>query len=206
MRRFGLILLFAMLVLGTGCVYRRMTILSDPPGARVFVNNIEVGTTPCNVPTNAFIDHGNYKFTLFKAGFEPLEVLQPVPPKWYEYPGIDAFAELGPWVTRDHRIFTYQLQPAREKSGDELKQQADEFRQRGSGVSPNVIPMQPGVSPPPMSPANGATPPPGPVGSPPPGAVGSPPPGVTGSPPPGGNGGMPPPATGPSLPVPPSGP
>lgn len=135
--------LFAGLILvlmSSGCVYRRMTVMSDPPGARLFLNNVEVGTTPCNVPTNAFIDYGNYKFTLFKDGFEPLEVLQPVPPKWYEYPGIDAFAELGPWLVRDSRVFSYQLQPMREKSGDELKQQADEFRQRGSGVAPTNAP------------------------------------------------------------------
>lgn len=171
------------LLLSTGCVYRRMTIMSDPPGARVFVNNVEVGTTPCNVPTNAFIDFGNYKFTLFKDGFEPLEVLQPVPPKWYEYAGIDFFAEVGPWTVKDLRIFSYQMQPVREKSGDELKQHADEFRQRGSGV----VTMPPAVAP-----VNG-TAPPLPGGS---GPV-SPPPGSTGpaSPPPG--------AVTPSIPVPP---
>jgi PEGA domain len=160
MRRFAVNLALLMLILSSGCVYRRMTVMSDPPGARLFVNNLEVGTTPCIVPTNAFIDYGNYKFTLFKDGFEPLEVLQPVPPKWYEYPGIDAFTELGPWTVRDHRIFTYQLQPAHEKSGDELKQQADEFRQRGNAIGLPTVPMTteppPGTSAPPL----GVSPPP----------------------------------------------
>ncbi|MBL8821574.1 MAG: PEGA domain-containing protein [Planctomycetia bacterium] len=138
----------------TGCIYRRMTIMSEPPGARVFVNNVEVGTTPCNVPTNVFLDHGNYKFTLFKDGFEPLEVLQPVPANAYEYPAIDFLAEICPIEYRDRRVFNYQLQPVREKSGDELKQQADEFRQRGGGgmsTAPLVVPPPAGqaVSPPP---------------------------------------------------------
>ena len=157
MRRIGVILPLLMLILSTGCVYRRMTVMSDPPGARLFVNNLEVGTTPCIVPTNAFIDYGNYKFTLFKDGFEPLEVLQPVPPKWYQYPWIDAVTELGPWTVRDQRLFSYQLQPAREKSGDELKQQADEFRQRGNAIGSAPLPatsipmttIPPGTSPPP---------------------------------------------------------
>ncbi|HQR41932.1 MAG TPA: PEGA domain-containing protein [Gemmatales bacterium] len=165
----GLLLLLLALVT-TGCVYRRMTILSEPPGARVFINNVEVGTTPCNVPTNAFIDHGNYKITLFKDGFEPYEVLEPVPPQWYEYPGIDFLAEVGPFVQRDRRVFTYQLQPMREKSGDELKQQADEFRQRGGGAT--GMPIQPstiapaGVSPPPAITAPSATQSPPPVRGP----------------------------------------
>ncbi len=127
--------LVAVVSMQTGCVLRRMTIMSDPPGARVFVNNVEVGTTPCDVPSNLYIDNGNYKFTLFKDGFEPLEVLQPVPAKTYQYFGIDLFSEvLSPHTYNDRRIFSYQLQPMREKSGDELKQHADEFRMRGMGV------------------------------------------------------------------------
>lgn len=181
MARAGFTVWILFFLLSTGCVYRRMTVMSDPPGARLFINNVEVGTTPCNVPTNAFIDFGNYKFTLFKDGFEPLEVLQPVPAKWYEYPGLDFFSEVGPWTVRDLRVFSYQMQPVREKSGDELKQHADEFRQRGGG----------GVSAPPIAPVSGAVVP----GSPPPGAIGNSPPGGTSSPPPG--------TTTPNIPVPP---
>lgn len=181
MARTASFLALALLVLCSGCVYRRMTVMSDPPGARLFVNNVEVGTTPCNVPTNAFVDLGNYKFKLFKDGYEPLEVLQPVPAKWYEYPGIDFFSEVGPWTVRDLRVFNYQLQPVREKSGDELKQQADEFRQRGSG----------GVSTQPAVPVTGVVP-----GSPPPGVA---PPLNNASPPPGTSGGT----TTPTIPVPP---
>lgn len=162
MRRASIIFGLLLLVASTGCVYRRMTILSEPAGARVFVNNVEVGSTPCNVPTNVYLDQGNYKITLFKDGYEPLEVLQPVPPKPYQYPGIDFLAEISPFNYHDHRIFSYQMQPMREKSGDELKQQADEFRQRGSGVL--STPLVPGVSPPPNvvmpPPVNGTAPPP----------------------------------------------
>ncbi len=189
MRRLATLLVLLTLCT-TGCVYRRMTILSEPPGARVFVNNVEVGTTPCNVPTNSFIDYGTYRFTLFKDGFEPLDVMQPVPPEWWGYPAIDFFAEISPWDKRDRRIFTYQLQPMREKSGDELKQQADEFRQRagGGGTIPNVVMPPPGV---------------GGVVSPPPGAVGgsSPPPGF--QPGPAGGTQQPPPGAGRTIPVPP---
>jgi hypothetical protein len=133
-RLLHLTLLF-LLLLQAGCVYRRMTIMSDPPGARVFVNNIEVGTTPCDVPTNLYLDQGKYKFTLFKDGFEPREVIQPVPAKPYEWFGVDLVTEvLSPFPHHDRRIFTYQLLPIQEKSGDELKKQADEYRTRGQGI------------------------------------------------------------------------
>src|SRR5262245_13269760 len=32
--------------LASGCVTRRMLIKSDPPGARVYVGDVEIGTTP----------------------------------------------------------------------------------------------------------------------------------------------------------------
>lgn len=199
MRRLAIVLVLLVLC-STGCVYRRMTILSEPPGARVFMNNVEVGTTPCNVPTNSFLDHGNYKFKLFKDGFEPLEVLEPVPPKWWEYPGIDFFAEISPFDHRDRRIFTYQLQPMKEKSGDELKQQADEFRQRGGGGG--TLPAMP---PPGVQPGLNVQPPPGVNGgvSLPPGAVGgaTPPPGFQPGPATGAQ--QPPPGVERTIPVPP---
>jgi hypothetical protein len=136
MRRSQLTLILLVLTLLPGCVYRRMTVITEPPGARLFVNNVEVGTTPCDVPSNLYIDNGTYKFTLFRDGFEPLEVLQPVPPKTYQYFGIDFFAEVvSPFSHHDHRYFSYQMQPMKEKSGDELKQQADEFRLRGLGIA-----------------------------------------------------------------------
>jgi hypothetical protein len=33
-------------VAATGCVQRRMTIRSDPPGALVYVDDYQIGTTP----------------------------------------------------------------------------------------------------------------------------------------------------------------
>jgi hypothetical protein len=139
MRRTSVLAGLLVLVLLPGCVYRRMTIITDPPGARLFVNNVEVGTTPCDVPSNLYLDHGTYKFTLFRDGFEPLEILQPVPPKPYQVFGIDFFSEVvSPFPYNDHRYFSYQMQPVREKSGDELKQNAEDFRMRGLGIAAPV--------------------------------------------------------------------
>ena len=36
----------AIVVLASGCVHRRLTVRSNPPGAAVYVDNQEIGTTP----------------------------------------------------------------------------------------------------------------------------------------------------------------
>src|SRR5687768_13584388 len=49
--RVALLAALAMLVAcESGCVRRRMTVRSNPPGAKVYVDDIEIGTTP--VSTN----------------------------------------------------------------------------------------------------------------------------------------------------------
>src|SRR5262245_50915045 len=98
------------LLASTGCVERRMTIVSDPPGAVAFLNGRQIGATPADVPSELFIYHGTYEVTLFRDGFEPLVAKQPVPPYWYEYPLVDFISEhVWPFHVKDHRIFTYQL-------------------------------------------------------------------------------------------------
>src|SRR5688500_13325108 len=81
----------ALVCLGSaGCVQRRRTIRSNPPGALVYVDNHEIGVTP--VATD-FIYYGTRQIRLVKDGYETLTVLQGVPAPWYQYFPIDFFAE-----------------------------------------------------------------------------------------------------------------
>src|SRR5439155_330400 len=82
--RRSMLLLSAALVslLGEGCVYRRMIVRSDPPGARVIIDGQEVGYTPvgglkmsfsiffCLLPLRAPWDHAH------AAQFSLLGILQ----------------------------------------------------------------------------------------------------------------------------------
>jgi hypothetical protein len=127
-----------------------MTILSDPPGAIVWVNGREVGATPVDVPSDMFIYYGDYDITLVMDGFEPLKVRQAVPSPWYEYFPIDFFSEnVVPWHTKDHRVFTYQLAPARIVPREELLRNANLQRSRGQGIQgvPELPPGPPGDEP-----------------------------------------------------------
>src|ERR1700690_4113146 len=69
-----LVLAAIVLSLGTsGCVQRRMTIRSNPPGALVYVDDYEIGTTPVSA---SFTYYGTRKIRLVKDGYETLTVMQ----------------------------------------------------------------------------------------------------------------------------------
>jgi hypothetical protein len=94
-----------------GCVERRLIIDTDPPGAIVYdEKNQPIHASPVDKP---FTYYGNYRFRFTKDGYETLDVMQPVPAPWYEWPGLDFISEnLIPWNIRDVRSYKYALQPA----------------------------------------------------------------------------------------------
>src|SRR5882724_7276032 len=71
-------------------VRRRLNVNSNPPGALVYVDNQQIGTTPCSVD---FTYYGTREIRLVKPGFETLTVNQPIPTPWYEVPPIDFVSE-----------------------------------------------------------------------------------------------------------------
>jgi hypothetical protein len=153
----GRTIAFLILLLATGCVERRMTIVSDPPGARVTVNNQELGAAPVDVPSKLFTYYGKYNIVLRKDGYEPLTVKQDVPSPWYEIFPLDFFAEnLVPYHIRDERIFTSAMQPPQIVPREVLLQNAEAQRTRARGIgnppSPVVgpVPLQPSQPTPPV--------------------------------------------------------
>jgi hypothetical protein len=112
-----------------GCVRRRMTIRSNPPGALVYIDDYEIGTTP--ISTN-FTYYGERKIRLVKDGFETLTVMQPVRPPWYQYPVIDFFAEnVVPGEIRDTRVLDFQMSPQMMVPTDQLLSRAEDLRRGG---------------------------------------------------------------------------
>ena len=106
------LLLFAGLVLTTapGCVHRRLTVNSNPPGARVLLDGEEVGETPTSVD---FTHYGTREVVLQKDGYDTLKTLQKVPPPWYQIFPIEFFADnLLPFQVTNRHEFNYQLQPS----------------------------------------------------------------------------------------------
>lgn len=112
--------------LAGGCVRRRMTIRSNPPGATVYVDDQPIGTTPAS---SSFVYYGTRKIQLVKDGYETLTVKHKFAPPWYQIPPLDFISEnLVPTELRDERILELELEPQRLVSVPELMDRAQQLR------------------------------------------------------------------------------
>lgn len=126
-RSLWIAVLGVLLLVPTGCVRRRLNVRSNPPGALVYVDNQQIGTTPCSVD---FTYYGTREIRLVKPGYETLTVNQPIPTPWYEIPGVDFFSEnLTPAKIRDNRTVMYDLAPQVIVPTQHLIDRANELRQ-----------------------------------------------------------------------------
>src|SRR5215216_2531366 len=108
-------------------VRRRLNVNSNPQGALVYVDNQQIGSTPCSVD---FTYYGTREIRLIKAGFETLTVNQPIPAPWYQYTPIDFVAEnLVTTKIRDNRTVSYNLAPQLVIPTQELIDRGNQLRQ-----------------------------------------------------------------------------
>ena len=76
-----------------GCVERRISITSEPSGALVWLNDVEIGRTPTE--TN-FKHYGKYDVRLELDGHDTLTTVGDARTPWWEFPGPDLIAEAIP--------------------------------------------------------------------------------------------------------------
>jgi hypothetical protein len=132
-RQAAVALLLVVLSASVGCVQRRLTIRSNPPGARVFVGDNEIGATPVSTD---FVYYGTRKIRLVKDGYETLVVNQPIPTPWYQIPPLDFVTEnLVPGEIRDERVVNFQLVPLQETPTQQVLARAEQLR-AASGAPP----------------------------------------------------------------------
>lgn len=81
----------------TGCVERRIRVTSEPAGAIVWLNDVEIGRTPTE--TN-FKFYGIYDVRLELEGHEPLITTADASTPWWDFPGPDLIAEAIPGSKR----------------------------------------------------------------------------------------------------------
>lgn len=120
----------------TGCVRRRLTVRSNPPGAQVFVDNQEIGTTPCSA---SFVYYGTRSITVMKDGYRTEKILQKLNAPWYEIPPLDFVSEnLVARELRDERIVDVQLVPEEIVPQQKLLERAQTLRDgaRSGTVTP----------------------------------------------------------------------
>ena len=107
-RRSSPLLVLLPLALLAGCVgvRRELTVESEPPGARVYLNGDEVGRTPV---TREFIYYGTVDLQLRKDGYRTRSARPRVWAPLWQIPPIDLIAEALSLTDR-HRL-SYELTP-----------------------------------------------------------------------------------------------
>jgi len=112
----------------TGCVERRLIITSEPSGARVWVNDLEIGRTPTET---AFKFHGVYDVRLELEGFEPKSTSRKTRTPIYEYPPLDLIAEILPVRLRNHQKWHFELAQTAETTQPRETLEADLLERAG---------------------------------------------------------------------------
>lgn len=111
----------------SGCVRRRLTVRSNPPGAMVYIDDQQIGITPVST---SFTYYGTRKVRLVKDGYETVTKLTNVNAPWYQVPPLDFFSEnLAGREIRDERILEFNLQPQQVVPRTELLSRAENLRQ-----------------------------------------------------------------------------
>ncbi|MEZ6128535.1 MAG: PEGA domain-containing protein [Planctomycetaceae bacterium] len=126
MSRSFLISAILLTLLPTGCVHRRVTINSNPPGALVRIDGQDIGFTPASVD---YTWYGTREVQLLKDGYETQTQLINISPPWYQRFPLDFVSDnfLGTHI-RDHRRFDLQMQPRLPDIGSDVIQRGRSLR------------------------------------------------------------------------------
>jgi hypothetical protein len=110
------IIFFATLCFCCGCVERKITIITEPSGALVALNDEEIGTSPVTV---GFEWYGDYNVRITKEGFQTLNTHQNLKRPLRDRAPLDLFDDM--FNTRiDEYTWTFKLQPYQQIQKDQL--------------------------------------------------------------------------------------
>lgn len=118
----------------TGCVERRYTIRSEPPGALVVVNGEEVGRTPVS---RSFTFYGDRDVTLMLDGFQTQRIIQPIKAPWYDNLFTEFVSEnVVPFTVRDERDYTYRMTPEVATRTNDIINRGESLRAQAATAPP----------------------------------------------------------------------
>lgn len=132
---FGALLCTLVLPLG-GCVERSVTLVSDPPGSLIYLNDVQQGITPCTVP---FKWYGDYSVRLRKTQnigtplkpkyvYYYLHTHKNMPRPWFQWYGVDLFASILPIEFKDHQIWAFVAPKVPQLSTQDLIEKANALK------------------------------------------------------------------------------
>ena len=90
-RGLGLVVVALLVLSGTSCVERYLRIRTLPDGATAYVNGAYAGQTPIDYE---FEHYGHFRVDVWMDGYESTSRIVEVDAPWYQFPGVDLFAEL----------------------------------------------------------------------------------------------------------------
>src|SRR6185369_14341466 len=94
-----ILVLAAFALCAGGCLKRTISVTTEPPGALVWINDVEVGRTPLETD---FTYYGDYDVRVRREGYEPIVTHAKANTPIQEMPGIDLMAEAAP--VRFHNV------------------------------------------------------------------------------------------------------
>lgn len=121
------------------CVQRQIRVTSTPPGARVLINDQEVGFTPVDT---RFTFYGGYDIQLIKPGYEHIHELRQAKAPIYEYPVIDLAATAIPADFKNTIEWHFDLTPVPEATDPDAARQdlltrAEQMREQARTDDPD---------------------------------------------------------------------
>ena len=115
----------AIMLLGSGCIQRTITIETEPSGALAYLNDVEIGRTPVTVP---FTFYGTYDVRLELKGHQTLQVQSETKAPFWEAPGPDLIAEAVPGNHEVNIRWHYTLEKMQPVDGKLLVERARQLR------------------------------------------------------------------------------
>ena len=113
-------------VANIGCVHRRVTIRTEPPGAQVVVGGQEIGYSPASFDITWY---GTEEVTLLKDGYEIETQYVKIPRPWYQVPPLDFVTDnFLPFRVKDQHDFTFPLTPRTLVPRGDLVERGNVFR------------------------------------------------------------------------------
>lgn len=122
----------------SGCVTRtndrRIVVTSDPPGATVWLNDVEIGRTPTEA---SFKFYGTYDLQLRLDGYQPVHEGRTAHAPLHEQPGLDLIAAAWPWRPRHEVTWHFDLEPTPERTlgTEELETQLIERARQAAAMA-----------------------------------------------------------------------
>ncbi len=118
----------------TGCVERRYTIRTDPPGALVIANGEPIGISPVS---KSFTFYGDRSIRIIKEGYETKDLVQPIKAPWFDNLATEFFTEnLIPYTFRDDIELNYKLEPTQLADANAVLARAEATRAEGQNPPP----------------------------------------------------------------------